>query len=124
MISIKEATDLVKKHSKPLLKETVLPIEKSGGYVLCKDIYAPISMPPFRQSAMDGYALNLHNNNTYKITDEVKAGDEHQPVLKNGEAVRIFTGALVPDTANAIIMQEKLAVNGTELVLEQELTEQ
>lgn len=124
MISIKEATDLVKKHSKPLLKETILPIEKSGGYVLCKDIFAPINMPPFRQSAMDGYALNLHNNLTYTLVGEVKAGDDHQPILNKGEAVRIFTGAPVPDSANAVIMQEKVIANGTKLTLGQQLTEE
>ena len=43
--------------------------------------------------------------------DEVKAGDGHQPILKKGDAVRIFTGAPVPDTANAVIMQEKVSLN-------------
>jgi len=71
-------------------------------------------MPPFRQSAMDGYALNLQNSDTYSVIDEVKAGDSHQPILNNGEAVRIFTGAAVPNTANAVVMQEKVTVeNGT-----------
>lgn len=123
MISIDQARDLVKSKSKPLFKETVLQIEKSGGYLLSKDVFSPIDMPPFRQSAMDGYALNLHDDLTYTIIGEVKAGDHHQPILNKGEAVRIFTGAAVPDLANAVMMQEKVIVNGSKLVMENQLTE-
>jgi molybdopterin molybdotransferase len=61
---------------------------------------------------MDGYAVSVHRSNSYKIIDEVKAGDGHQPKLKEGEAIRIFTGAAVPSTANAVIMQEKVEVAG------------
>jgi len=123
MISIDEAINLVKSKSKALFKETVLSIEKSGGYLLSKDVLSPINMPPFRQSAMDGYALHLHDDLLYVLVGEVKAGDGHQPILKKGEAVRIFTGAAVPDTANAVIMQEKVIIKGSELVIENQLTE-
>ncbi len=108
MISIKDAIQQVKDNCKPLLKEVIKPIEKSGNYHLFKDIHSPINMPPFRQSAMDGYALNLHDNKEYVLIGEIKAGDSDKPVLKPGEAVRIFTGSPVPDTANAVIMQEKV----------------
>ena len=64
-------------------------------------------MPPFRQSAMDGYALNLHEKDRYEIIGEVKAGSDYEPELKPGQAVRIFTGAMVPDTANVVVKQEK-----------------
>lgn len=118
MISIEEAISLVKKHTKPLLKETVKSVEKAGGYILFNDVLSPINMPPFRQSAMDGYALNLYEDLTYKLIDEVKAGDGHQPVIKKGEAVRIFTGAPVPDTANAIMMQERVIAEGNSIKIE------
>ena len=108
MISIKDAIQQVKDNCKPLLKEVIKPIEKSGNYHLFKDIHSPINMPPFRQSAMDGYALNLHDNKEYVLIGEIKAGDSDKPILKPGEAVRIFTGSPVPDTANAVIMQEKV----------------
>jgi molybdopterin molybdotransferase len=121
MISIEEAIILVKKHTNPLLKETYKPVEKAGSYLLFKDIYSPINMPPFRQSAMDGYALCLQHNLTYKLVGEVKAGDTHQPILKKGEAVRIFTGAPVPDTANAVMMQEKVSVNGNTIIIENQI---
>ncbi|SFD04764.1 molybdopterin molybdotransferase MoeA [Algibacter pectinivorans] len=118
MISIPEAISIVKHSSKPLLKETIKRVEKAGGYFLFKDIISPINMPPFRQSAMDGYALNLHDNLTYTLIGEIKAGDGHRPTLKKGEAVRIFTGAAVPDSANAVMMQEKVSKTGHSITLE------
>jgi molybdopterin molybdotransferase len=122
MISIKEAIQLVKNTSKPLIKSSVMPVVKSGGYLLFEDVYSSIHMPPFRQSAMDGYALNLHNDLSYNLIGEVKAGDGHQPILKKGEAIRIFTGAPVPDTANAIMMQEKVKTDGNFITIEHNIS--
>ncbi len=122
MISIEEAIQLVKNNSNPLIKEAIKPTERANGYVLFKDVYSPINMPPFRQSAMDGYALCLHESLKYKLIGEVKAGDSNQPILKHGEAVRIFTGAPVPDSANAIMMQEKVQSNGRSITIEHQIS--
>jgi len=121
MISIEEALRLVKNTIKPLLKETVKPVEKAGGYKLYKDVFSPINMPPFRQSAMDGYALNLNDSLTYNLIGEIKAGDNLQPNLKKGQAVRIFTGAPVPETANTVVMQEKVVVNGHSISIQNQI---
>lgn len=121
MISIADAIFTVKKNSKPLLQSTIKKVEKAGGYKSFEDIFSPISMPPFRQSAMDGYALNLHENLNYNLIGEVKAGDGHEPKLKQGDAVRIFTGAPVPNSANAIMMQEKVEVNGDVITISHQI---
>lgn len=63
-------------------------------------------MPPFRQSSMDGYALCLHESLVYECIGEVKAGDAHEIALVPGQAVKIFTGAAVPDTAQAVVQIE------------------
>ncbi|PHS67521.1 MAG: molybdopterin molybdenumtransferase MoeA [Flavobacterium sp.] len=117
MISVEEAFELVQKNIIPTTKTQKQSISKSLGFVLAETVLSPINMPPFRQSAMDGYALNIHTKNNYTIIDEVKAGDGHHPVLKAGEAVRIFTGSAVPDTANSVIMQEKTSREGDVLTL-------
>ncbi|MBC3759650.1 molybdopterin molybdotransferase MoeA [Hyunsoonleella sp. SJ7] len=117
MITISEAISIVKNNGKPLQQATLKKVEKAGGYQLFEDILSPINMPPFRQSAMDGYALNLHDNLDYELVGEVKAGDGHTIELNKGEAVRIFTGAAVPDTANAVMMQEKVETNGQNLTI-------
>ena len=122
MISIREAITSIKLNVDPLLKKTTKSVEKAGGYVLFEDIYSPINMPPFRQSAMDGYALNLHDGLTYTLIGEVKAGDGHQPDLKIGDAVRIFTGAPVPDSANSIMMQEKVKSDGNFITIEHQIS--
>ena len=118
MVSIEEAIKAVVENSKKISSEVSLPIESCGNAILFKDISSPINMPPFRQSAMDGYALNLHEAETYSLIGEVKAGDGHQPILGKGEAIRIFTGAPVPDSANAVVMQEKVIVKGDNIVVE------
>ncbi len=111
MINVQEALALIQKHTTTLKKSFVL-VEKAINCVLAEDVVSPINMPPFNQSAMDGYALHLHEDKKYSIIDEVKAGDGHEPELNKGDAVRIFTGAPVPETANAVVMQEKVLVTG------------
>lgn len=124
MISISEAISIVKNNSKPLLKQTKKSVEKAGGYHLFEDIYSPINMPPFRQSAMDGYALHLHEDLTYTLIGEVQAGNASRLQLKKGEAVRIFTGAPVPDTANAVMMQEKVKVDGNTISITHKINQE
>lgn len=120
MISIDEAISIVKNNSKTLQEFKTIKAEKAFGYLLAEDIVSPIDMPPFRQSAMDGYAICSGTFSSYKIIGEVKAGDSINPDLKPGEAVRIFTGAAVPDTVDVILIQEKVTVKDNELCTEEE----
>ncbi len=122
MISINEAISFIKNNVKALSQSTIKKVEKAGGYELFEDVLSPINMPPFRQSAMDGYALNLHDSLSYKLIGEVKAGDEHKLELKQGEAIRIFTGAAVPDSANAVMMQEKVELNDNTITIAHQVT--
>ena len=85
-----------------------LNIENALNRILAQDVNTPINMPPFRQSAMDGYAIKLTNSNTYNIIDESKAGDGRNINLNPGEAARIFTGALVPNNADTVVIQENV----------------
>ena len=115
MISVKKAIALVRENACTTTQNKILNIQEALYYVLAQDVLATITMPPFRQSAMDGYALNLHNSLSYTVVGEIQAGSSIKKELKSGEAVRIFTGAAVPDTANAVIMQEKTTTTGTTL---------
>jgi len=124
MISIEEALKAVELNTKELSKGIKMPLETAVNSILFLNVFSPINMPPFRQSAMDGYAINLHNDLTYSLVGEVKAGDSHHPKLKRGEAVRIFTGAAVPDSANAVVMQEKVIVNSKVITIESSLQEE
>lgn len=107
MITVKEALSALQ--STEITQTSIsISLANATGYIMAENLHSPISMPPFRQSAMDGYAIAISNTNTYSLVGEIQAGDDKNFVLEKGEAVRIFTGAKVPDTANAVIMQEQV----------------
>lgn len=107
MITVEEAKNKLLKRIRMSSKE-LIGIDKAIGRVLCEDIYSPISLPSFNQSAMDGYALKLHNRKKYELIGEIKAGDNPKIGIKKGQAVRIFTGAAVPPDADCVVIQEKV----------------
>jgi len=118
MISVEQAIKIVEKNITATQDFKTIRLENAIGYFLFKDIISSINIPPFHQSAMDGYAISLHNQTNYKVIDEVKAGDNHIPILKKGEAIRIFTGAPVPETATAVVMQEKVEVENKTITIQ------
>lgn len=111
MVSVEEALKIIDSKTNPLLKQKI-QLQHAVNYVLAESILSPINMPPFRQSAMDGYALNYDDSiSAYKLIGEVAAGSGQLFILKPGEAVRIFTGAAVPDSANVVAQQEIVTCN-------------
>ena len=118
MIAIKEAFSLLEATSISLIEKEV-SLDKGLNLVLAATVFSPINMPPFRQSNMDGYALGLHAGLEYTIIGEIKAGDSNAIELQPGQAVKIFTGAAVPDLAQAVIPIEKVTTNGSQLFLQE-----
>jgi molybdopterin molybdotransferase len=118
MVTIQEAFSILK-NNLPQSEIIELNLAKAKKHILAEDLFAPISMPPFRQSAMDGFALSLFGGLEYEIIGEIKAGDAHQVELQPGQAVKIFTGAPVPDSATAVMQIEKATVSGTALTLDE-----
>ncbi len=104
MISIAEAEHIVK-NSSIVLKSESLGLLNSIGQYLSNDVFSPMQMPPFSQSAMDGYAV-CGTSSTYNVVGEIQAGDSNEYTLKIGEAYRIFTGALIPVNTTSIAKQE------------------
>jgi molybdopterin molybdotransferase len=109
MVTVNEAKEKIIINT-ALLSTEVRSLTSALGYVLAEDIGAPISLPSFRQSSMDGYAIIhsdiLRNGTVLRLAGESKAGQTKVPELNAGETVRIFTGAQVPKEATAVIMQE------------------
>jgi molybdopterin molybdotransferase len=125
MISVEEAKSLIADYTAPL-SSVRLDVTKSAGYVLSKDVLSPIDMPPFPQSAMDGYALGIGSKNagsSFRLIGEVAAGSSVQFGLKEGECVRIFTGAAVPESAAAVVQQEWIERDGDAIILQREVSE-
>jgi molybdopterin molybdotransferase len=109
MISTEQAFEILEGLSySPIIVEVPLFDARNG--VLAETVFSPMNMPPFRQATMDGFALALHDELHYEIIGEVKAGDLFTEELKAGQAVKIFTGAAVPDSADAVIPIEKTTV--------------
>lgn len=109
MISVQDAFSILK-NSLPESKEIEYTVLQARNHVLSQTLYSPISMPPFRQSAMDGFAVCLHDALEYDIVGEIKAGDTHLMSLLPGQAIKIFTGSAVPHSAQAVIQIEKTSV--------------
>ncbi|MFD2565688.1 molybdopterin molybdotransferase MoeA [Aquimarina rubra] len=102
-------------------KVNTVSLKDANGLFLGENMISSIDMPPFRQSAMDGYALLLHDKNSYQIIGEVKAGDPDNYTLEPGQGVRIFTGARVPDDANTVVIQEKVIRSENIITIDSEI---
>ena len=120
MITVAEAKSIIKSSFKPLKCEKV-SLKDSLGRTVANDVFAPIPLPPFRQSAMDGYAIRIEDaSQPLKLQGVIKAGDVTIPELRAGFSLRIFTGAMVPSSATAIVMQEKVEAEGEEVIINEE----
>lgn len=117
MVTIEEALRIIE-DQKIELKSESKPLEEALGFALAAHTAAPFDVPEFDNSAMDGYALcGLYQE--YQLVGEVAAGDSKDISLKDGEAVRIFTGAKVPQNTTAVMMQEKTSVKERTLFLDE-----
>lgn len=113
MVTVNEAKERIIANTLTL-PAVQIPLEQAIGSYLAVDVASPIALPPFRQSSMDGYAI-VHSDVTeagtlLRLAGESKAGQADLPVVSAGIAVRIFTGAPVPDGATAVVMQENTSV--------------
>ena len=110
MITVEEAKSILLNNIIELKESVKVTLADALGCRLAEDILAPLDLPPFNQSNVDGYAVKFssNQNNQWKVVDEIKAGDNHSLELKEGEAARIYTGAMVPDGSDCILMQEKV----------------
>ena len=90
-----------------------IPLAEALGRVTAEPVYAQLSLPPFPASAMDGYAVRREDfgqKKQLRLIGQSLAGHPFHGRLGTGECVRIFTGAVVPEGADLIILQERLAV--------------
>jgi molybdopterin molybdotransferase len=76
--------------------------------VLAQDIVSPLNVPAHNNSAMDGYALSDAHSTQYTLVGTALAGDPFAGQLNTGECIRIMTGAVVPETATTVVMQENV----------------
>ncbi|HTB52164.1 MAG TPA: gephyrin-like molybdotransferase Glp [Ferruginibacter sp.] len=120
MISVSEAKNIIANNVQPLQPVTVSLID-AVGLVLAEDVYTTLNVPSFRQSAMDGYGFRFDDHVAEKeiiIAGEVPAGSEAAITIQPQQAVRIFTGAPVPEGVDTVVMQEKVSVHDKQLSIQ------
>lgn len=121
MISIQEALEIVQDQEIETTTK-VVDLEDSHGFYLAEEITSPFDLPSFDNSAMDGYAV-AGISDSYQIVGEIQAGDTSRKSLQYGEAMRIFTGAKVPENTTAVVMQEKTKVKDSVLHVDETVIE-
>jgi molybdopterin molybdotransferase len=88
------------------------PLDVAAGRILAEDLLVRYDSPMFDNSAMDGYAVNDVTATSWQIIGQVAAGDDaSKTTLQPGQAVRIFTGAGIPNNTDAVIIQENTTVS-------------
>lgn len=114
MVTVEEAVGIITEQVSELMESEMIRIEEAAGRVLAEDLEAKVSQPPFPRSPLDGYAIRACSSAgaskempvKLKVTDTVYAGGMSDRRVGEGEAVRIMTGAPIPEGADTVIMQE------------------
>jgi molybdopterin molybdotransferase len=113
MISVTEARQIVAAQCR-LLEAVNIPFQQSVGYVLAEDLVSPVSIPAFRQSSMDGYAIRAADiEQLLHLQDALPAGSSREIMLTPGNAIRVFTGGPVPEGADTVVQQEWISLKDT-----------
>ncbi len=116
LMTIEDAARLMSERIAPLEGGEILPLLACEGRFLAADLIAPVALPPFANSAVDGYAvrhadLDAGEATKLPVRGRVAAGSSSGD-LAVGTAVRIFTGAAMPKDADMVFMQEDVDVDG------------
>src|SRR5580700_2313728 len=127
LLPVADAERLIVERVSPVGECETVTLREVMGRVLAEDIIAPVHVPPFDNSAVDGYAvraddLDAARETSLTIIDRIAAGHAATHALAAGEAIRIFTGAPMPAGADTVFMQEDCRVEGESVIVPPGLT--
>jgi molybdopterin molybdotransferase len=116
MMSVDEAVALIAARVRAAQEIESIALHRADGRILARDISAPLPLPPFTNSAVDGYAVRGSDlpdqaEATFPVTGRVQAGASTPASLQAGHAIRIFTGAPMPQGADTVFMQEDVRLD-------------
>src|SRR5258706_8988807 len=116
MMSVDEAVGIIAARVTPVREVETVSLAEADGRILASDISAPLPLPPFTNSAVDGYAvrsgdLPSQEEASFPVTGRIQAGASARGPVKPGHAVRIFTGAPMPQGADTVFMQEDVRID-------------
>jgi molybdopterin molybdotransferase len=116
LMSVDEAVDIITARVTPVRDVDTVALNQADGRILASDIAAPLPLPPFTNSAVDGYAvrgddLPTTGERALPVSDRIQAGAAPHAPIGKGRAVRIFTGAPMPEGADTVFMQEDVRLD-------------
>jgi molybdopterin molybdotransferase len=117
LLRLEEMEGLIGERIAPVGETEHVPLRGARGRVVAADVKAPGNLPPFDNSAVDGYAvrhadLRADGDTTLAVSGRLTAGARTNVALNPGEAIRIFTGAAMPKGADTVFMQEDVTAEG------------
>jgi len=125
LVTVEKALELLFRYA-PFMRpgETSLPIEKSCGLIISRDIISPEDLPSFRRSTVDGFAVNSSDTfgateslpSYLNISGEILMGETPTFVLGKGEVAKIATGGMLPEGADSIVMFEHAQTVGEKMI--------
>lgn len=117
-MTLDEALARLASTTRPVVGTETLPLRAALGRFLAEDVAAAVPVPPADNSAMDGWAFQAAGaEQRLRVVGRAAAGHPFDGVVGPGEAVRILTGALLPDGADSVAMQEHCRVEGDAVVV-------
>ena len=122
LLPIDEVERLIGERVTPVAETETVALKDARSRVLASDVIAPIDLPPFDNSAVDGYAvrhadLGAATETKLAIVDRLTAGRKTARAVGAGEAIRIFTGAPMPQGADTVFMQEDVRLEGAAVIV-------
>ena len=122
LLPLEDMERLIGERIAPVSETEQVPLRSARGRVIAADVKAPVDLPPFDNSAVDGYAvrhadLKAAGDSALHIAGRLTAGVRADLALKPGEAIRIFTGAPMPEGADTVFMQEDVTVEGDSVIV-------
>jgi molybdopterin molybdotransferase len=122
LLPLSEMERLIGERVAPVSETERVPLRGARGRVAAADVKAPVDLPPFDNSAVDGYAVRhadllSDGDSKLAIAGRLTAGTRADIALKPGQAIRIFTGAAMPAGADTVFMQEDVTVDGDHVIV-------
>ena len=123
LMTAAEALDLISRIATPVTDAQDVTLEGAAGRILARDIVSAMNVPPHANAAVDGYAffhddLAPSGETILPVAARVTAGSPLERPARRGEAIRIFTGAPMPDGCDTVAMQENVRAEGDSIILD------
>ena len=122
LLPLEEMDRLIQERVQPIAGKETVALREAAGRVLAAEVMAPLDLPPFDNSAVDGYAVRHRDlkpdaETSLSLAGRVMAGHRPPSEVGAGRTIRIFTGAAMPAGADTVFMQEDVKVDGDTVIM-------